>query len=143
MRMRRDFGFSAACVRDETPRLSAPPAAAETLMKFLRVVDVMPAGACSALSRKATLRFAIDGACAYAMNCQCACSIAPLPLLSLRFFSPDAAAPIGAGQLALRPQRRRALLSCAPRSLLERFISHLACIRSRPRIPTVTTTGRP
>jgi len=57
--MRRDFGFSAAFVRDETPRLSAPPAAAETLMKFLRVVDVMRAGACPALPRKATLRFTL------------------------------------------------------------------------------------
>src|SRR5687768_8762087 len=35
------FGFSWPRALERTPRLSAPPAAAETLMKFLRVVDVM------------------------------------------------------------------------------------------------------
>jgi hypothetical protein len=35
------FGFSWAGAFERTPRLSAPPAAAETLMKFLRVVNVM------------------------------------------------------------------------------------------------------
>src|SRR2546423_999043 len=59
MRMRSGFGFSAAIPRDAIPRLIAPPAAAVTLMKFLRVVDVMRAGACLALSRKATFRFTL------------------------------------------------------------------------------------
>jgi hypothetical protein len=35
------FGFSWPRAFERTPRLSAPPAAAETLMKFRRVVDVM------------------------------------------------------------------------------------------------------
>src|SRR5687768_10191007 len=35
------FGFSWPRALERTPRLSAPPATAETLMKFLRVVNVM------------------------------------------------------------------------------------------------------
>src|SRR5436190_11412276 len=53
--MRIGLGFSAALLRDVTPRLSAPPAAAETLMNFLRVVGVMRRGAWSASTGKATL----------------------------------------------------------------------------------------
>jgi hypothetical protein len=44
IRIRRGFDFSSALVFERTPRPSAPPAAAETLMKFRRVVDVMRSG---------------------------------------------------------------------------------------------------
>src|SRR2546423_1487398 len=103
MRIRIGFGFSAAFARDAIPRLIAPPAAAVTLMKLLRVVVVMRLASMVGAADKGNLMIRIDRVGLRRSIAQCALSIVLSPLFSSRFCSSVAAAPIGGSQLPLQP----------------------------------------